>query len=96
MKLTILGAGLSLAYFLQDRSDIEHIDIIDLSGDNFAFMNPEKDIIFHRISKMDFLGDAYKSDSATYMVEVTYRKNDYTDQLSDRFKVVYADKNFLE
>ena len=51
MKLTILGAGLSglsLAYFLQDRSDIEHIDIIDLSGDNFAFMNPEKDIIFHR------------------------------------------------
>ncbi len=55
----------------------------DLSGDNFAFMNPEKDIIFHRISKMDFLGDAYKSDSATYMVEVTYRKGDYTDSLSD-------------
>lgn len=55
----------------------------DLSGDNFAFMNPEKDIIFHRISKMDFLGDAYKSDSATYMVEITYRKGDYTDSLSD-------------
>lgn len=55
----------------------------DLSGDNFAFMNPEKDIIFHRISKMDFLGEGYKSDSATYMVEVTFRKNDYTDQLSE-------------
>ncbi len=55
----------------------------DLSGDNFAFMNPEKEIIFHRISKMDFLGDAYKSDSATYMVEVTYRKGDYTDSLSE-------------
>lgn len=55
----------------------------DLSGDNFAFMNPEKDIIFHRISKMDFLGSAYKSESATYMVEITYRKGDYTDNLSD-------------
>lgn len=55
----------------------------DLSGDNFAFMNPEKDIIFHRISKMDFLGDNYKSDSATYMVEVTYRKGDYTDSLTE-------------
>ena len=55
----------------------------NLSGDNFAFMNPEKDIIFHRISKMDFLGDAYKSDSATYMVEVTYRKGDYISTLSD-------------
>lgn len=55
----------------------------DLSGDNFAFMNPEKDIIFHRISKMDFLGDEYKSDSATYMVEVTYREDDYTDLLSE-------------
>ncbi len=55
----------------------------DLSGDNFAFMNPEKNVIFHRISKMDFLGDAYKSDGATYMVEVTYREGDYTDSLSD-------------
>lgn len=55
----------------------------DLSGNNFAFMNPEKDIIFHRISKMDFLGESYKSDGATYMVEVTYRQGDYTDSLSD-------------
>jgi len=55
----------------------------DLTGDNFAFMNPEKNVIFHRISKMDFLGDAYKSDGATYMVEITYRSGDYTDKLSD-------------
>lgn len=55
----------------------------DLSGDNFAFMNPEKDIIFHRISKMDFLGEAYKSDSATYMVEITYRDGDYISGLSE-------------
>lgn len=56
----------------------------DLSGENFAFMNPEKDIIFHRISKMDFLGEDYKSDSATYMAEITYRQGDYTDSLSDQ------------
>ena len=55
----------------------------DLMGDNFAFMNPEKNVIFHRISKMDFLGEAYQSDGATYMVEVTFRKGDYTDSLSD-------------
>lgn len=55
----------------------------DLSGDNFAFMNPEKDVIFHRISKMDFLGEKYQSGSASYMVEVTYRRGDYTDSLSD-------------
>lgn len=55
----------------------------DLVGDNFAFMNPEKDVIFHRISKMDFLGEEYKSDGATFMVEVTFRSGDYTDSLSD-------------
>lgn len=56
----------------------------DLSGEHFAFMNPEKEIIFHRISKMDFLGKAYESGSATYMVEITYRQGDYTDSLSDQ------------
>ena len=36
MKLTILGGGLSgisLAYFLQDRAEIEHIDIIEKDDD---------------------------------------------------------------
>jgi protoporphyrinogen oxidase len=56
----------------------------DLCGENYAFMIPDKNVIFHRISKMDFLGDAYHRDSeATYMVEVTYRKNDQVDTLSD-------------
>ena len=57
----------------------------DLCGENFAFMIPDKDVIFHRISKMDFLGDEYhhSKKEATYMVEVTYRKNDYVDTLSD-------------
>lgn len=56
----------------------------DLCGDNYAFMIPDKNVIFHRISKMDFLGPAYHhTDEATYMVEVTYRKNDKIDTLSD-------------
>lgn len=64
----------------------------DLSGDNFAFMIADKDVIFHRISKMDFLGEAYQSDGATYMIEVTYRQGDYTDSLSEEvLKKLIAD-----
>lgn len=56
----------------------------DLCGKNFAFMIPDKKVIFHRISKMDFLGDSYHRDGeATYMVEVTYRKNDQVDNMTD-------------
>lgn len=57
----------------------------DLCGENFAFMIPDKDVIFHRISKMDFLGNEYhKSENeATYMIEVTYRKNDQVDIMSE-------------
>jgi protoporphyrinogen oxidase len=54
----------------------------DLCGENFAFMVPDRDIIFHRISKMDFLGERYKSDGATFMVEVTHRENDIYDNAS--------------
>ncbi len=58
----------------------------DLCGENFAYMIPDKNVIFHRISKMDFLGAEYHKHSkkeATYMVEVTYRKNDQVDTMSD-------------
>lgn len=56
----------------------------DLCGEHFAFMIPDKNVIFHRISKMDFLGSAYhKEGEATYMVEVTYRKNDHIDAMGD-------------
>jgi protoporphyrinogen oxidase len=56
----------------------------DLCGENFAFMIPDKDIVFHRISKMDFLGKRYKSGGATYMVELTYRENDIYDQMTQK------------
>lgn len=57
----------------------------DLCGKNFAFMIPDKNVIFHRISKMDFLGSEYhhSKDEATYMIEVTYRKNDQIDKMSE-------------
>ncbi len=63
----------------------------DLCGNNFAYMIPDKNVIFHRISKMDFLGKKYhhSDKEATYMVEVTYRKNDYIDTLSEN---VFKDK----
>ncbi len=56
----------------------------DLCGNHFAFMVPDKNVIFHRISKMDFLGKEYhhKNDEATYMIEITYRKNDQIDMLT--------------
>lgn len=64
----------------------------DLCGENFTFTIPDKNVIFHRISKMDFLGDAYhRNDEATYIVEVTYRANDIVDKLSEeelRFQLI--------
>lgn len=54
----------------------------DLCGDNFTFMIPDKNVVFHRISKMDFLGKNYhRNNESTYMVEVTYRKNDHIDTM---------------
>jgi protoporphyrinogen oxidase len=57
----------------------------DKAKDNFAFMIPEKEVIFHRLSKVDFLGEAYRNEkTVTYMLEVTYRKDDLVDTSSDR------------
>lgn len=57
----------------------------DRCQDHFTYNIPERDIIFHRISKMDFLGSEYHHcpDEATYMVEVTYRKNDLIDVMNN-------------
>lgn len=56
----------------------------DLCGEHFTFTIPDKSIIFHRISKMDFLGSAYhKNGEATYIVEVTYRKGDSIDSMPE-------------
>ncbi len=57
----------------------------DNLGDNFAIMVPDRDIIFHRVSKLNFLGDGYckKDVSVTLMVEITYRKNSLLDKMSN-------------
>lgn len=59
----------------------------DRALDNFAFMVADKEVKFHRLSKLDFLGANYQNtankDSASYMIEITYRKNDLVDKSSD-------------
>ena len=56
----------------------------DYAGDNYAFMVADKNVKFHRISKLDFMGAGYHIDgTATYMAEITYRKNDLNDKASD-------------
>jgi len=48
----------------------------DFGGNNFAFMNANKDIIFHRVSKIDYFGKNYHvPDTTTFMVETTYRNH---------------------
>ena len=53
----------------------------DNMGENFALYVPDENVVFHRISKLDFLGDAYKRQrSSTLMAEVTFR-GAYEDNL---------------
>jgi len=56
----------------------------DYAGDNYAFMVADKNVKFHRVSKLDFMGENYhKKGTATYMAEITYRKNDLNDKASN-------------
>ncbi len=56
----------------------------DYAGDNYAFMIADKNVVFHRISKLDFMGEHYHiNGTATYMAEITYRKNDLNDRATD-------------
>jgi protoporphyrinogen oxidase len=53
------------------------------AGDNFALMVPDKNIIFHRISKLDFLGKNYSlSGTTTFEIEVTFKKGDKISKMS--------------
>jgi protoporphyrinogen oxidase len=57
----------------------------NVAGKNFAFMIPDKDIIFHRISKLDFLGKNYSiKDTTSFLVEITYRNGDLISRLSKK------------
>ena len=65
-----------------------HIVIVqtrkDNVGERFAVYVPEKDIIFHRLSKLNFLGEAYCLDGggSTLMAEITFRPGTMLSHLS--------------
>ena len=55
-----------------------------VAGNNFAFMVPQKDIIFHRLSKLDFLGKNYsKKNSTTFLIEITFKQTDMISKLTN-------------
>ena len=66
-----------------------HIVIIqakkDNIGDNFALYFADKNIIFHRISKLNFLGENYclKNNGSTILAEITFRPNSYLANLKN-------------
>ena len=57
----------------------------NVAGKNFAFMVPDQDIIFHRISKLDFLGKNYSiKNTTTFLVEITYRNGDFISRMNKK------------
>lgn len=66
------------------------IAIINVQKDNlddsFAVMVPDENIIFHRLSKLNFLGESYRRDdqSTTLMAEITYPKDSALDKMPVR------------
>jgi|TARA_B100001964_G_scaffold51441_1_gene58031 protoporphyrinogen oxidase len=55
----------------------------NVGGNNFAFMIPDRDIIFHRISKLNFLGkNYYEKNYSFFEIEITFRKGSKIDKLN--------------
>ena len=56
----------------------------NIGGNNFALMVPNKNIIFHRISKLDFLGKNYSvKNSTTFQIEITYKNNSKISKMNN-------------
>jgi len=55
----------------------------DNVGDHLGIYIPGKDTIFHRLCKLNYLGDSYKlpGDQSTLMAEVTFRPGSYLASL---------------
>ena len=55
----------------------------DTIGNHFALYVPDPDILFHRLSKLNFLGEAYcrEGEASTLMAEVTFRPGSYLSTL---------------
>ena len=57
----------------------------NIAGKNFALMVPNKNIIFHRISKLDFLGKNYSlKGSTTFQIEITFKKNSKIGKMNNQ------------
>ncbi len=53
-------------------------------GDNFTVTVAQKDVIFHRINKLDFMGGEYHiPGSSTFLAEVTFREGDIYDEMNE-------------
>ena len=65
-------------------------------------MVPNKNIIFHRISKLDFLGKNYSvKNSTTFQIEITYKNNSKISKMNDDqiFKKIFLglkELNFIK
>lgn len=57
----------------------------DVLEDQFGLYVPDPDTIFHRISRLNFLGDGYGGTSGelNLMVEITFRKGSYIGKLTE-------------
>ncbi len=55
----------------------------DNIGNHFALYIPDQEILFHRLSKLNFLGESYcrEGDASTLMAEVTFRPDSYLSTL---------------
>jgi len=58
----------------------------DTIGDRFSVIVPDKDIIFHRLSKLNFLGKEYipEDGKSTLLIEITFRPQSYLSTLSEQ------------
>ena len=74
----------------------------NIGGNNFALMVPNKNIIFHRISKLDFLGKNYSvKNSTTFQIEITYKNNSKISKMNNDeiFKKIFLglkELNFIK
>lgn len=68
----------------------------DRIGDNFAVYVPDTTTIFHRISKVDFLGKHYcrKTGGSTVLAEITYRPNSYLADMSQEDILQHVIRDF--
>ena len=55
----------------------------DQAGDNFSLNLPAHDIIFHRISKLNFITPDAPPDRSAFLYEITYREGSSLAELSD-------------